>query len=438
MSRQPSRIVDLTPSNHQPHPVNLPVPAGWFVTVWKTRTVTLEIRRVGVVGLGTMGAGIAEVFARSGYAVLGLENEPGALQRGRGHLQRSTDRAVARGKLDEPARQALLGRIDLSTDFGGLADCQLVLEAVSEDLALKTAIFRRLDEVAPPDALLATNTSSLSVTAMAAVTSRPERVIGVHFFNPAPVQRLVEVVSTVLTDATTLDTIRPVLRSLGKTPISCGDRAGFIVNALLIGYLNRAVMLYQDGFASREEIDAAMVERAGYPQGPLALLDLIGLDVALAVLLRMYDETKDRLLAPAPLLRQLVSAGLLGRKSGRGFYSYAGSGITEVIGPVRSPVVTRVDELPQALVVPYLNAALAMVQVGFATPDDIDTGMREGCRTPNPFDVLADLGPSTVYGAQRRLFEETAEPGHRPSRLLEDLAAAADPLAALDLLRGGG
>lgn len=393
------------------------------------------VTRVGVVGLGTMGAGIAEVFARSGYQVVGLETDQAALERGRSHLQSSTARAVAKGKLEPAAQRDLLDRIELSLDLSGVSGCQLVVEAVFEDLEVKKSLFRRLDELAPSETLLATNTSSLSITAIAAATSRPGRVVGVHFFNPAPVQTLVEVISTVLTDDETLARLAPVLRSLGKTPIACGDRAGFVVNALLIGYLNRAVQLYQDGFATREEIDAAMVEQAGYPLGPLALLDLVGLDVSLAVLVRMYDETKDRRLAPAPLLRQLVSAGMLGRKTGRGFYAYDGAQPTEAPGPMPPTRSSRAAELPEALVVPYLNDALRMAQVGFATPDDIDTGMREGCRMPNPFDVLADLGPGLVLAAQRRLFEETAEPGHRPVRLLEDLAAAADPGAALEQLR---
>jgi 3-hydroxybutyryl-CoA dehydrogenase len=400
-----------------------------------------------VVGLGTMGAGIAEVFARSGFDVVGIETDAAAVDRGRAHLERSTGRAVARGKLRPDGQRQLLDSVTLSTEFSRVKDCQLVVEAVFEDADLKASVFRRLGEEAPEDALLVTNTSSLSITAIAAATTRPGRVVGVHFFNPAPVQRLVEVISTVLTDETTVQRLEPVLRSLGKTPIQCGDRAGFVVNSLLIGYLNRAVMLYSDGVASREEIDRAMVERAGYPQGPLALLDLIGLDVALAVLVRMYDETRDRRLAPASLLRQLVSAGLLGRKSGRGFYTYEDGEPTDAPGPVRTRARTlgssplsdgeRSAQLAQELVVPYLNDALTMVQTGFATPSDVDTGMREGCRMPNPFDVLAGQGAVAVQAAQRRLFLETAEPGHRPARLLDELATASDPAAVLEQLRRG-
>ena len=257
-----------------------------------------------------------------------------------------------------------------------------------------------------------------------------------HFFNPAPVQPLVEVISTILTEPATLERVGAVLSGLGKTAISCGDRAGFVVNRLLVGYLNRAVALYADGFAGREDLDRAMTH-AGYPMGPLTLLDLVGLDVSHAVLVRMYDETKDRLLAPAPLLTSLVTAGLVGRKSGRGFYTYDQGVATNAAGVVPARAADRSAELPLALIAPYLNDALTMVQSGFATPSDIDSGMSLGCRMPKPFDVLTDLGPRALLAAQRAVFAESAEPGHRPALLLERLAGADDPLAALEALRAG-
>jgi 3-hydroxybutyryl-CoA dehydrogenase len=259
-------------------------------------------------------------------------------------------------------------------------------------------------------------------------------VVGVHFFNPAPVQPLVELITTVLTAPATAERAQAVLDDLGKTTISCTDRAGFIVNTLLVAYLNRAVSLYGDGFATREEIDEAMVS-AGYPMGPLSLLDLVGLDVTLAVLERMYDETKDRLVAPAPLLSQLVAAGWAGRKAGRGFYRYGPDGVVDAPGPGPEPRASRASELPLALVVPYLNAVLRMVGNWYATPDQIDTGMSLGCRMPKPFDVLAELGPREVLATQRQIFAETAEPGDRPALLLERLAAADDPATALVALR---
>ncbi|GAB3704188.1 3-hydroxyacyl-CoA dehydrogenase [Mariniluteicoccus flavus] len=390
---------------------------------------------VAVIGLGTMGAGIAEVFAKAGHTVRGIEYNDSALERGRGIIEKSTQRALSKGKLSEADRDALLGRLQLSTSREDVADCQLIIEAVNENLDLKTSIFTDLDRIAAPGAILATNTSSLSITAIAAVVADPGRVVGVHFFNPAPVQTLVEVIRTIHTREQVVSELTGLLAGLGKSPVVCGDRAGFIVNALLVPYLGSAIKLYADGFASREELDAAMVEKAGYPMGPLTLLDLVGHDVTLAVLERMYDETKDRLNAPAPLLTQMVTAGMLGRKSGRGFYEYGPDGVTEWAGPARTPRRSRADELPDRLVAEYLNQAIRMVETGYASVDDVDTGMAEGCRMPKPFEVLAELGPKHVLEVQRRTFDETAEPGHRPARLLEELAAADDGAAAVAELR---
>lgn len=397
-------------------------------------TTDSSLTHVAVLGLGTMGAGIAEVFARAGFTVRGIEYDDAALERGRGIITKSTDRAVAKGKLAEADRDALLGRLHFSTSRADASDCQLVIEAVNENLELKTSIFRDLDQIVAPDAILATNTSSLSITAIAAAVTDPGRVLGVHFFNPAPVQTLVEVIRTIHTDDAVVERLTALLRDLGKSPVVCGDRAGFIVNALLVPYLGSACRLYADGFASREDLDAAMVEGAGYPMGPLTLMDLVGNDVCLAVLERMYDETKDRTMAPAPLLTQMVTAGLLGRKSGRGFYAYA-EDASDWPGPVRTPRSPRTDEVSDRLVADLLNQAIRMVETGYASVDDIDTGMAEGCRMPRPFQVLADLGPAHVLEVQRRTFDETAEPGHRPSRLLEQLAGAADGAAAVADLR---
>lgn len=392
-----------------------------------------------MVGLGTMGAGIAEVFARGGWSVTGVEEQPEALDRGRARIEASTAYAESRGKLAGGGAGQLQERISYATELEALADCELVVEAVPEQPDLKRAVFARLDAVVGPDALLATNTSSLSVTALAASTSDAGRVIGVHFFNPAPVQPLVEVISTVLTAPATLHRIREVIDGLGLTTVACTDRAGFIVNGLLIGYLNSAATWYERGYASREEIDAAMVA-AGMPMGPLALLDLVGLDVTVAVLHRMHGSTGERRHLPAPLLTSLVEAGLLGRKAGRGFYTYAGSpstGLTATDAPgvVPEPVGSRAGELPEALLAPYLNDALTMVGVRYAGPRTVDTAMSLGCRMPPPFDQLAALGPERTLAVQRQVFDETAEPGYRPARLLEQLAAADDPDLALHTLR---
>ncbi|MFT3872446.1 MAG: 3-hydroxybutyryl-CoA dehydrogenase [Nocardioides sp.] len=302
------------------------------------------VSTVGVVGLGTMGAGIAEVFARNGYAVIGVEQNNEGVERGRQHLQHSTERAVKRGKLTEDEQAALLGRIRLTTDMAELAEADVVVEAVVESLELKKEIFRRLDEVVKPDTILATNTSSLSVTEISTANSRPGRIVGVHFFNPAPVQNLVEVVRTVVTEPEVLAEVESLITALGKSPVICGDKAGFIANTLLFGYLNHAVAMYEGRYASREDIDAAMRLGCGYPMGPLALLDLIGLDTAYEILDTMYRQGRDRLHAPAPILKQMVTAGLLGRKSGRGFYTYEGPDSSVVVPDHLTP---SADDAPR-------------------------------------------------------------------------------------------
>jgi 3-hydroxybutyryl-CoA dehydrogenase len=281
-----------------------------------------EFATVGVVGLGTMGAGIAEVLARSGVKVVGVEVGEEALARGRGHIEHSTGRAVKRGKLTPDAQRELFDRIRFTTSLEDLAGADLVIEAVPEHLELKQEIFSRLDKVCPPETVFATNTSSLSVTEISVATSRPSKLVGMHFFNPAPVMKLVEVIGTVVTDPEVIADIEALAQRLGKTDVTVGDKAGFIANALLFGYLNHAVSMYESRYATREDVDAAMKLGCGLPMGPLALLDLIGLDTAYEILDTMYRQSRDRLHAPAPLLKQMITAGLLGRKTGRGFYTY--------------------------------------------------------------------------------------------------------------------
>ncbi|WP_255420917.1 3-hydroxyacyl-CoA dehydrogenase family protein [Micromonospora sp. HM5-17] len=296
------------------------------------------ISSVGVVGLGTMGAGIAEVFARSGLAVVAVEITPDALARGRAALTASTDRAVRRGKLAEADRDALLGRITFAVGLEALADVDLVVEAVPERLDLKRRLFGDLDRICKPGAVLASNTSSLSLTEIAVATERPDQVVGMHFFNPAPVMRLVEVVRTVVTAREVIAAVEALCARLGKVGVTIGDRAGFVANALLFGYLNQAVGMYESGYATRDEIDIAMTLGCGLPMGPLALLDLIGLDTAYEILETMYRRGgRSRRHAPAPLLRQMVVAGLLGRKSGQGFYRYAEPGSSRVVPDERRP-----------------------------------------------------------------------------------------------------
>ncbi|MBD0292408.1 MAG: 3-hydroxyacyl-CoA dehydrogenase family protein [Jiangellaceae bacterium] len=532
-----------------------------------------EITTVGVVGIGTMGAGITEVFARNGFFVVGVEQDQAALHRGRGHVETSTGRAVRRGKMSAAEQSQLLERITFTTDMDVLAACQLVVEAVPEHRDLKRDVFARLDKIVTPDAILATNTSSLSVTEISVATELPRRVVGMHFFNPAPVQEFVEVVRTVVTDDDVVEDVTAIARRLGKAPVECRDRAGFIANALLFGYLNHAASMYETRYASREDIDDAMRVGCGYPMGPLALLDLIGLDTAYEILETMYRQGRDRLHAPTPILKQLVTAGFRGRKSGRGFYTYdkpdspvvvadtatptgaPPAGVREVrsVGVVGSsdpaarivenlvqarfdvttvdvvtPAVTGADLVVEAvadelsakrevftaldavckpgailattsslvpviacaastsraanvvgthmvagvavdrdlvevvrtvstaddvvatvrsvcrragmhpvtcgdragfivnaLLFPYLNDAVKMLEAQYATADDIDTAMRLGCRLPTgPFQVLDDVGLDTALAIQRMLYAEFPEPGYAPAPLLENLVTA--------------
>lgn len=284
--------------------------------------MTVEIAKVGVVGCGTMGSGICEVSARAGFDVIFHEISDEAVEAGRERIARSVERAVERGKLTSEESAEIIGRIASTTALESLADCDIVFEAVPEHLELKKEVFGRLDAILAEDALLATNTSSLPVIDMAVATSRPSRVLGFHFFNPAQVMKLVELVHTVATEESSLEAARRFAERLGKTPVPCRDRAGFIANLLLFPYLNSATRMYDQGFASREDIDAAMQLGCGHPMGPLALLDLIGLDSAYEICEALWRQFRDDQDAPAPLLKQYVVAGYLGRKTGRGFYTY--------------------------------------------------------------------------------------------------------------------
>ncbi len=297
----------------------------------------MGIRKVAVVGLGTMGAGIAEVFARAGLAVVAIEVDPAALERGLATLDRSLARAVTRGKLTEPEKADILGRVRPAAGFEAAASADLAVEVVPERMEIKRRVFAELDRVCRPDTVLVTNTSSLSVTAIAAGTADPARVVGLHFFNPAPVMRLVEVATTVRTAPQTSQAVTDLVRQLGKTPVAVPDRAGFIVNALLLPYLNHAARLLETGFASREDIDAAATTGLGLPMGPLTLLDLIGLDTSLSILEVLHAEFGGSRCTAAPVLRRLVEAGLTGRKAGRGFYDYQQQAPPQPPGPASGP-----------------------------------------------------------------------------------------------------
>ncbi|MER5636581.1 3-hydroxybutyryl-CoA dehydrogenase [Kitasatospora sp. NPDC002227] len=286
---------------------------------------------VAVVGLGTMGAGVAVAIARSGRQVIGIEADGPAAVRALARIEASTERAVQRERLTAEERAALLANISVGADLTAAAAANLVIEEVPEQLELKREIFAELDRICPPETVLATGTTALSVTRIAAATGRPERVLGLHFFNPVHTMKLVEIVRTVLTAPQVSEEAAAFARELGKEPVAAGDRAGFVVNGLLFAYLNQAAAMYESKYATREDIDAAMRLGCGLPMGPLALLDLIGVDTARTVLEAMYEQSRDRLHAPAPILGQLVSAGLLGRKTGRGFYTYEAPGSSKVV-----------------------------------------------------------------------------------------------------------
>jgi 3-hydroxybutyryl-CoA dehydrogenase len=284
-----------------------------------------EIARVGVVGCGLMGSGIAEVSARAGLDVVVVEADEPGVEAGRTRIEASLRQAVRRGKLPEEARVGTLARIRFAWEPDALADRQLVVEAVPELEPLKVETFRRIDKVlADDDAVLASNTSSIPIMKLAMATRRPEQVIGIHFFNPVPVLPLVELVPSLLTSPDTADRAASFASgTLGKHVIRSQDRAGFVVNALLIPYLLSSIRMLESGFATAEDIDAGMVQGCAHPMGPLALADLIGLDTVMAVAQSMYEEFKEPLYAPPPMLLRMVDAGLLGRKSGRGFHQYA-------------------------------------------------------------------------------------------------------------------
>jgi 3-hydroxybutyryl-CoA dehydrogenase len=281
-----------------------------------------DVRTVGIIGCGLMGSGIAETVARAGQTVVFLEASEELVARGRNRIETSTLRAVERGRLETAERDTLLGRISGTTDVHELADVDLVIEAATEDHDTKVGMFRRLDEVTKPDVILASNTSSIPIADLGAATSRPDKVLGMHFFNPVPVMGLIELVRAITTSEDTVEFGRAYGVALGKTTVESRDRAGFIVNALLIPYLNGAIRMLEDGFATREDIDTAIHLGLNHPMGPLQLIDLIGLDTHLFIANVLFEEFKEPTFAPPPLLRRMVTAGRLGRKVGRGFYDY--------------------------------------------------------------------------------------------------------------------
>jgi len=284
----------------------------------------MAIKTVGVIGCGLMGAGIAQVSAQARFPTTVVEATQELLDRGLGSIRKSLEALVAKAKIDERNRQDTLGRLKGATELEALKDCDLVIEAITENQALKNETFAKLDRISPPHALLASNTSSCNITAMAAATRRPGQVLGLHFFNPVPLMKLVEVVQTILTDEETVRAAYEWVQAVGKAPVRTKDSTAFIVNRLLVPYLLDAIRIYEGGLASLEDIDQAMKLGCGYPMGPFTLLDLVGLDTTMYVAEVMFEEFREPRYAPPPLLKRMVMAGHLGRKSGRGFYDYRG------------------------------------------------------------------------------------------------------------------
>jgi len=286
----------------------------------------LEIEKVGVAGCGLMGSGIVEVSAKAGCDVVVREIDEDALAAGRARVSKSLDRAVAKGKLDAAARDEALARITFTTSLDALADRDMVIEAIVESLDAKNELFGHLDGVCPDETIFASNTSSLTVTDMAAATSRPDRFVGLHFFNPVPVMKLVEVVRTIVTSRETFEAASAFARRVGKVPITARDNSGFVVNLLLVPYLLDAIRQLERGVASVEDIDRAMTLGCGYPMGPLTLGDFVGLDTLLHVADIMYGEYREERYAAPPLLKRLVAMGRYGRKTGAGFYDWTPTG----------------------------------------------------------------------------------------------------------------
>jgi 3-hydroxybutyryl-CoA dehydrogenase len=286
--------------------------------------MTKEIRTVGVLGCGLMGSGIAQVCAQAGYRTIVREVAEGPLQKGMASIEKNLGRAVKKEKISEQQKDEVMGRLTGTTQLSDLADCDIVIEAVVEDLAIKNEMWRELDGLCGPDAIFASNTSSLTVADMAAATDRPGRMVGLHFFNPVPVMKLVEVVRTIATDADVFDTAFEFARSLGKEPIACKDNSGFVVNLLLVPYMMDAIRCVEQGVASIEDIDKGMMLGTGYPMGPFTLSDFVGLDTLDKIGDIMFDEYKEKRYASPPLLKRMVSMGYYGRKSGKGFYDYSG------------------------------------------------------------------------------------------------------------------
>ena len=378
-------------------------------------TTLSPLKTIAVVGLGTMGTGIAEVLARAGREVVGIDIDEAAATKAVAALDAATARAVDRGRLTEQERDDTLARFRTFTDLRAAADADLVIEVVPESYDIKQQVLQALDGIVRPDTVLATGTNALSVTRLAADSARPERVLGLHFFNPAPAMKLVEVVSSVLTAPAAVTAVTNLALDLGKEPVAVGDRPGFVADGLLFGYLNQAAAMYEAKYASREDIDAAMRLGCGLPMGPLALLDLIGIDTARTVLEAMYAASHDRLHAPAPILKQLSEAGLTGRKSGRGFYTYEAPG---------SPVVVRDAATP--LKDAGMVSGRPVRSVGVAGSGTMASGIAEVFAKAGYEVVIAARTEEKARGAKARIGKSLARSVDKGRMTTEAAAQALD------------
>lgn len=370
----------------------------------------MTFSKIGVVGLGIMGAGIVEVFARSGYEVVGVAESEAAVEIGRSNLEKSLGRAVIKEKLTQAESDQITARVTFGPEFELLADCDLVVEAAPEILGLKKTIFEELDRVVKPSGILATNTSSLSVTQIAAATKRPANVLGLHFFNPAPVQKFVEVIGTELADPHIVSSVTALGASLGKRTAQVTDQPGFIVNKLLLRYLNHAVQILDSGAATKEEMDSAMRELSQYPMGPCELLDLVGIDTCVEIMKTIHADTELEIDLPAKGMLDLLAEGSKGRKTGMGFYNYAGKHVPPTAD--NEEVKTQVHS---DLITAYLGDCIAMEASGYASREDIDAGMRMGCGLPEgPFEVISRMGMSVVRELQAELAQRTGIAAYRP------------------------
>ncbi|WP_381792393.1 3-hydroxyacyl-CoA dehydrogenase family protein [Streptomyces niveus] len=386
----------------------------------------IPLSTIAVVGLGTMGTGISEVLARAGREVIGIDIDEIATAHAVAALEVSTARAVERGRVTEEERRGMLARFRTFTDLQAAADADLVIEVVPESYEIKQQVFRALDGIVAPGTILATGTNALSVTRLAADSAHPERVLGMHFFNPAPAMKLVEVVSSVLTAPTAVTAVTALARELGKEPVAVGDRPGFVADGLLFGYLNQAAAMYEAKYASREDIDAAMRLGCGLPMGPLALLDLIGVDTARTVLEAMYAASRDRLHAPAPILRQLSEAGLTGRKSGRGFYTYEEPGSGTVVRDALTPLDDgRGGE----------SGRPAVRSVGVAGSGTMASGIAEVFAKAGYVVVLAARSQEKADAAKARIAKSlgrSVDKGRLTGEARDDALARITPAGSLD------